>query len=263
MGRRTRSPNYPRIGLRDAIERIEKLYKKERTHTTTREAIAEGLGYTSLNGSSMGLISTLRQYGLLVEESDGLRVSQSAVALAMLPKSDSERIEALREAAFAPRLFSEFYEEYGDTLPSDVSLRYALVKKGFSEKAANEAIRSYRDTLELVSEEAAEYTDADVEDQQKVEPQMEQAIVGRQAPAPQFYGGGVGVSVDARVMQFQLPGNSTARIELLGNVTQEGIDMLTTILDAQKLVFPKAGQLEREMVEPLAEQHAIEPPETQ
>lgn len=257
MGRRTRSPNYPRISLRDAIERVEKLYKKERTHTTTREAIAEGLGYTSLNGASMGLISTLRQYGLLVEEPDGIRVSQAAVALVMLPKSDPERIEALREVAFAPRLFSEFYEEYGDILPSDVSLRYALIKKGFSEKAANEAIRAYRDTLELVSEEAPEYTVAGVEDQQTVEPPMEQSTVNRQASTPQLYGGGVGIGDAARVMQFQLPGNSTARIELLGDVTQEAIDMLTAILNAQKLVFPKQSQLEQATVE----QPALEPPE--
>lgn len=256
MGRRTRSPNYPRISLRDAIERVEKLYKKERTHTTTREAIAEGLGYTSLNGSSMGTISTLRQYGLLVEETDGIRVSQAAVALVMLPESDPERMQALREAAFAPRLFSEFHEEYGGTLPSDVSLRYALIKKGFSEKAANDAIRAYRDTLELVSEEAAEYHDAD-DDQQTTEPPMEQGTVNRQASAPQSYGGGVGVSLDSRMMQFQLPGNSAARIELLGDVTQEGIEMLKAILDAQKPVFPKENRLEP----PTVEQPALEPPE--
>jgi hypothetical protein len=261
MGKRTRSPNYPRLSLEGAIERIEKLYKKERTHKTSREAVAEGLGYTSLNGASLGIISTLRQYGLLEEDDDGLRVSEDAVALVMLPAGDPERVAALQKVAVAPRLFAELRETYGETLPSDVSLRYALVKKRFTEKAANEVIRAYRDTLELVSEEAGEYTDAGVENQQEVEPPMEHGTVNRREPAPQVYGGGVGVDDTARVMQFQLPGDSTARIELLGDVTQEAIDMLTAILNAQKLVFPKADQLEHSAAEQSVEQPAIEPPD--
>ncbi len=64
----------------------------------------------------------------------------------------------------------------------------------------------------------------------------------------------MGVSNDARIMLFQLPVNSAARIELLGDVTQEGIDMLAKILEAQKLVFPKANQSEQPAIERPAEQ---------
>ncbi len=259
MGRRTRSPNYPRLNLADAIERANRLYKAEHTHKTDKESVAVALGYTSLNGASLTAISTLKQYGLLQEDGDGLRVSQDVVALTMLPEGDPERIEALQRAASAPRLFSELRETYGETLPSDVSLRYALVKKGFSEKAANEVIRVYRDTLELVSEETGDYNDAD-DGQQTLEPPMEQTATNRQIPASQFYGGGVGVSNDAREMMFQLPGNSAVRIELLGDVTQEGIDMLTTILNAQKLAFPKESQIQPPAIEQPAEQPAIEMP---
>lgn len=278
MGRRSRSPNYPRISLKDAIERVEKLYRKERTHKTTREAVAEGLGYNSLNGSSLGIIGTLKQYGLLEEDSEGVRVSQDAVALVMLPKDEPERMEALRTAASTPRLFSELREEYGDSLPSDVSLRYALIKKGYSERAANEVIRSYRDTLDLVSEEGGGYTDADVEDQQEVEPPMRQptaaqGTTSRSSPGP-FAGssdfsdlltiaGRHLASPDATILQYPLPGNSTARIELTGNVTQEAIDMLTAILNTQKLVFPKADQVERPAIEQPPEQPALESPETE
>lgn len=260
MGRRTRSPNYPRLSLRDAIERAIKLYKADHTHKTDKKAVAEALGYTSLNGASLTTISTLKQYGLLQEDGDGLRVSEDVVPIVMLPQGDPERAEALLRAASAPRLFSELQMEYGETLPSDVSLRYALMKKGYTEKAANEVIRAYRDTLELVSEETAGYTDAGDEDQQEVEPPMRQPSGGQQVATPRMYGGGVGASDDARVMMFQLPGNSAARIELLGNVTQEGIDMLAKILEAQKLVFPKANQSEQPAIERPAEQPLIELP---
>lgn len=270
MGRKSRSPNYPRLGLAEAIEQVNKVYKKERTHKTSREAVAEALGYTSLNGASMGKIGTLRQYGLLEEDDDGLRVSQDAVALVMLPEGDPERVTALRKAAFAPRLFSELRSEYGETLPSDVSLRYALIKKGFTEKAANDAIRAYRDTLEFVSEEAAEYTDAGDEDQQEVEPPMTQHTSGRgfpnvppddpfatfNTPAPTLR---QPESVPDTVLQFQISKTTKARIELTGDVTQEAIERLALILDAQKMVFPEEDELKQAAVEPV-ERPAIELP---
>ena len=56
-------------------------------------------------------------------------------------------------------------------------------------------------------------------------------------------------------------GNSTAHIELTGDVTQEAIDMLTMILNTQKLAFPKAEHLERPAVEQPARRPAIEMPE--
>lgn len=259
MGRKSRSPNYPRLTLAEAISRIEKLYKAEHTHVTDREAVAQGLGYTSLNGASLGVISTLKQYGLLQEEADGLRVSDDAVALLMLPEGDSERVSTLQKVAFMPRLFSELREEYGDTLPSDVSLRYALIKKGFIEKAANEVIRTYRDTLELVSEESEEYTEADVEDQREVGLLMTQptgsgsvvADVGS-TRAQQ------GMVAPTAILQFQISKNSAARIELTGDVTQEAIERLALILDAQKLVFPTENQVEQPAIGQSFEQPAIE-----
>ncbi len=264
MGRRSRSPNYPRLSLADAIERVSKLYKKEGTHKTTREAVAEGLDYTSLNGASLGMISTLKQYGLLEEDADGIRVSQDTVALVMLPAGDHERVEALQRSAFAPRLFSELREEYGETLPSDVSLRYALIKKGYSEKASGEVIRAYRDTLELVSEESADYTDADAEDRQGSEPPMTQPTAGQQISASRSHGtfvdaGAPRGSGEAAVLQFRISNTSEARIELMGDITQESIERLMKILDVQKFVFPSE---EQSAVEQTTDQPAIEPPTT-
>jgi hypothetical protein len=233
----------------------------EHTHKTDKEAVAKGLGYTSLNGASLGIIGTLRQYGLLQEEGDGLRVSPDVMALTMLPKGEPERIEAVQRAAYTPRLFSELRETYGETLPSDTSLRYALIKKGYTEKAANEVIRVYRDTLEFVSEETAGYTDADIEDQQEVEPPMTQptadkqplnyqditSILSRLNSAPSE-------SPNKTILQFKVSETSEARIELTGDVTQEAIERLALILDAQKLVFPKESQLRSPAVEQPAEQ---------
>ena len=48
-----------------------------------------------------------------------------------------------------------------------------------------------------------------------------------------------------------------ACIELVGDVTQEAIERLAIILDAQKLVFPTEAEIKRPAVEQSPEQPAI------
>src|SRR4051794_26283688 len=102
-----RSPNYPGIGLREAVSRVNLLYKAEYTHLCTREVVAEAIGYTSLNGSSATVISAIAKYGLLENVGDEYRVSPLAVDIILHHKGEPERLAAIREAAFKPALFNE------------------------------------------------------------------------------------------------------------------------------------------------------------
>ena len=54
---RTRSPNYPYIGLPAAIERVRKIYDKEHRNRMSRDVVAKHLGFGSLNGVSLSVIS--------------------------------------------------------------------------------------------------------------------------------------------------------------------------------------------------------------
>jgi len=152
-----RSPNYPQLTLRDAVEKVRKVYQAEHTYKANKEVVAKDLGYNSLNGSSLTLIGALKRYGLLEAEGDGFRVSDDAVAILELSENDSERIAALKRAAFTSPLFAELHEIYGDRLPSDVNLRHDLIKRKFLPKAADEVVRIYRDNLELVTQFSPEY----------------------------------------------------------------------------------------------------------
>ncbi len=62
------------------------------------------------------------------------------------------------------------------------------------------------------------------------------------------------VIAPATALQFKNSGNSAACIELTGDVTQESIERLALILDAQKLVFPTEDEIKRPAVEQAAEQ---------
>lgn len=147
-----RSPNYPAVSLRDALERVRKVYEKEHTTKAAPDVVVKAMGYASLNGASMTILSALKKYGLLEEIGKDLKVSGDALTILVDPKDSQERIAAIRRAAFTPSLFSELRQQYGDSSPSDENIRSFLLKRGFLQSTVDSAIRAYRDTLALVSE---------------------------------------------------------------------------------------------------------------
>lgn len=149
---RVRSPNYPAISLKQAVEQADKIYKKEHTHKASREVVAKAMGYGGLNGASLTAISSLKKYGLLEEANDELKISRDALTILVDPKDSQDRAKAIVRAAFTPVLFDDLQTQYGRTPPSDENLRAFLLKRGFSQQAVDTPIRAYRETLELVSE---------------------------------------------------------------------------------------------------------------
>jgi len=191
----------------------------------------------------------------LQRDGDGFKVSDDAVALIELPHADIERAAAVRRVAFRPVLFAELYEKYRNDLPSDKNLRHFLITKGFNPKTTNEVIRIYYDTLEFVSKDLGVYAEVEDENQPKVEPPLQPAreqpmqdvqTSGSDPVNPTLIGGLIAnqqaTPTSVTVLQLKTSETSEARIELVGNVTQDSIDMLVNILNVQKLVFPKGNQ---------------------
>src|SRR5579884_796936 len=92
--------------IREALERGGKIYDIEHTHAADREVMLNHLGYSSKNGASMTVIGTLREYGILEDSGNGLRISDDAVTIYELPKTDPEHIAALGRMAFKPPFYS-------------------------------------------------------------------------------------------------------------------------------------------------------------
>lgn len=154
---RTRSPNYPYIGLPAAIERVRKLYDKDHRNRMSREVVVKHLGYGSLNGISLSVISALGKYGLLESIDSDLQVSDDAVVILVDPPDSPERSQALRRAAFKPEIFAGLHKHFGGQIPSEANLLAHLQKNGFTANAAAQAARSFRETMQLVSQQAPGY----------------------------------------------------------------------------------------------------------
>jgi hypothetical protein len=149
-----RSPAYPFISLRKAVERAEQFYRQERRHAAHLSTAAKHWGYKEKSSGGLQTISALKQFGLLEDEGSGgdRRVKLTDLAFAILLDEVSgspERAAALKKAALSPKLYAEMFAKWGIALPSDENIRTFLKRdKSFNDEAVTGVIKDFRDTLE-------------------------------------------------------------------------------------------------------------------
>ncbi|GAB0120285.1 hypothetical protein [Acidisoma sp. 7E03] len=150
---RSRSPNYPQVGLREAVQRVKSVYDSDYRSLLTRALTAERLGYSGVNGKSLAVMAALGKFGLLEGKGDALRVSERAVRIIAHPPGAAERVAALEEAAVAPGLFQQLAQRFPGRGASDGTLRAFLLTQRFIPPAAEAALRAWRETQQMIAEE--------------------------------------------------------------------------------------------------------------
>lgn len=146
-----RSPRAPSVPLDEAIERARKVYAKENCHPAPADAVAQHLGYTNArNGAAASTIATLRYYGLVERgETKTIVVSKELQDYVYAPSADIKRgllIKWLR----TPPIFNELLDEYVGHLPSDETLKFRLIQKGFSPEAADSCRDVFKQSVAFV-----------------------------------------------------------------------------------------------------------------
>jgi hypothetical protein len=153
MAPKIRSPRYPAISLREAIEKARAVYENDGRNKIRKELVAEHMGYHSLNGASLGVISAVVKYGLIEGGLAAMNITARAINIFEREQGDPERAQAIRDAAFEPEQFKEIAAAYPDRA-SDAAIRSHLITKlGFLPEAASNFVRSYRETMQLVETE--------------------------------------------------------------------------------------------------------------
>ena len=148
---RQRSPNYPAVGLREAVERVRKLIEADGKAGAPPEIAAKHIGYSSAHGQAMSVVAALKKFNLVADSGGRLAPTQGALEITNLPESDPRRKKALREAALSPLLYHELVAQHEVTgLPAaDVLEAELTTYKGFNPKAVGGFVRDFLDTLEF------------------------------------------------------------------------------------------------------------------
>lgn len=148
--KRVRSPSFPFISLRVALDRTRALYEAEKRSAVRPETASAHWGYSNKSSGGKQTLAALRQFGLI--EGEGVaRVTDRAVRMLLDQREGStEREQLLKQAALLPTLHVRLWEKYGGRLPDNSTLRLSLVmEEGFNENAIDEFISEYRETLEF------------------------------------------------------------------------------------------------------------------
>jgi hypothetical protein len=161
---RKKNPRAPSIQLGEAIERILRVYEKEKRHPTPTEVVAQDIGYKSANnGAALSVLASLRYYGLLERPEDGkLSVAKDVENYQYAPDENIKR-ELLLKWLRTPPVFADLLDRYPGGLPSDANLRYDLINRGFSPPAADSVISVFRRSAEFAgSPESQQRTSASI-----------------------------------------------------------------------------------------------------
>ncbi len=158
-----RSPNYPSIDLRDALEVVASLYKEVGRGIFSPMDAARGWKYASELGPTKQRLAALRQYGLLERRKGAkLRFSQIAMTLLIRQDASTEYQEALKGAAFSPPIFKKLQESMRGAAP-DALRQSLIIDLNFTDSGADKVIEVYRKTIDLLEETKEDSIEADIE----------------------------------------------------------------------------------------------------
>ena len=147
---RKKSPRAPSISLDEAIERALRVYEKEKRHAAPTDVVAQDIGYKSANnGAALAVLASLRYFGLLERPEDGkLAVAKDVENYRYAPDEPLRRA-LLMKWMRTPQVFADLLDGYSGGLPSDATLRFDLINRGFSPVTAESVISVFRKSVEF------------------------------------------------------------------------------------------------------------------
>lgn len=151
--KKTKSPRYPTIDLKEALEKAQLLYESNHLHPVDNDAAAQSMNYSGANnGSALSAMAALRYFGLIERTGDGKLSVVKDVENYIYAPSDDQKRQYLIKWLKSPPVFSTLIEQYGNHLPSDAAIRYELIQMGFLPSPANNCIQSFKQSLEFATQ---------------------------------------------------------------------------------------------------------------
>jgi hypothetical protein len=146
----SRSPRAPSVDLEEALRKAQKLYEKEGKLAIPADLAVKHLGYSGINnGSAARVLASLKFYGLVDSNNKGDVAASRDVEDYVHTPDEKERQSLLIKWLRAPKVYAELLDEYSERLPSEQAIRYRLIKMGFLPPAANDAMKTFRASVEF------------------------------------------------------------------------------------------------------------------
>lgn len=239
-----RSPNYPAMGLGEAIQRVKALWAKEKRTAVSYDVAVMAIGYSGLSGPSRTALAAIKKYGLVDSDDRMVRVSDLALQI-IHPASENAALNAVQEAALRPELFHQLYETHAHA--SDDALRSYLINKlDFSESGARQVIKAFRDTMEVAKLDQTQYNPDGEQGDESVEVQQNKTVnsmSGTNFGTPVFGTSNTAQRTDSNVFSWPLASDVRAEVKITGGeLKPEYFEALKRYIDVAKTLIQPAFQ---------------------
>lgn len=237
-----RSPSYPDLDLREAIEKAQVLWERENRHLAPVVTIQEHWGFRANTGPGLRAVAALKKFGLLMDEGRGesrqARLTELALSIVLDQREDNtERSTAIRRAALLPPIHLDLWEQYQGDLPSDSTLQYFLQKqRRFSPAGASALIEEFRSTIEFAQLHDFDSIALDEDGQSGDDVPIEPPDLLAASPNP-FQEGAVSTGANAiqtRILQLPLLGDAWAAMQVPQPMSESEWNQMMAVLNAMK-----------------------------
>lgn len=180
--KRKNSPRAPTLSLDEAIARTAKIYKEEGRHAAPAEVAMRHIGYTGKNGAALSALASLGYWGLIERPRDGLvMITKPFEDYEFTPDEEHKR-QLLIEFVRNPPLFASLLDQYQERLPSEATLKYDLIQRGFNPNAAAVCMAVFKRSVEFARyfEKGAVSTTSPEANQQDIIQTLEASIPAQQ-----------------------------------------------------------------------------------
>lgn len=248
-----RSPSYPGIDLKTAIDRASIVKKEEGRNTAPADVIISHWGYALKSGPGLTTLAALKKFGLLEDEgtrgNQQLRLSELAWRILLDEEGSETWLTCVREAALKPVIHRKLWDEYGAELPSDQNLRRKLLfEEKFSERAVDEFIDQFKRTILFAKLAEADILSGHEEDkkplnEERIMPPVPERTASEGAPSPRAStpkGGNLDPGVGT--ISFPLSPTKWIKVELPYQLNEAEWKRIIETLDVFKPGFMKEAR---------------------
>jgi hypothetical protein len=240
--RKGRSPAYPGIDLRRAIELARLVYKAERQHPVASETVAHHWKLKQLSSQFLTSISAVKKFGLLEAlpqrgpHSGQVKISDLARDIIVDEREGSqEREAAIKTAAMKPEIHADLWRKYTGELPSDANLRFHLIRDlKFTEQGAGDFINQFRRTIAFAglgpSDGISAPVDDRLEEEQEAQPNRMSDLMDRMEGFPQR----PAKTGQLREVPIPIQGAAWPALKAAFPLSEEAWDQMLAVLAAMK-----------------------------
>ncbi len=252
--KRMRSPAYPFIDLKSAVERAREFYDKERRNPANLLIAVKHWDYKPKSSGGIQTAAALKAFGLLKDSGakDGRAVQLTEDALRILldnREGSTEREALIKKAALLPKIHATLWRRYGNDLPSNDTLTHELLfTYRFNENAVSDFIKEYKTTISYAKLNTTDTLSEEEEDSDEVEGDEAMEMLGMVEAKPLHPGSPAGAqkrsippTANVRPLGNAIPVSKDCVMNVMaaGEVTQQGIEQLVAYLNLIKGSFPR------------------------